>query len=151
MNNSTISIPVPTELFIGLAEFLRGQGSDRDPVEAVDTAIRYWIDNASWKQEDLLPEIFTRNKGYTWKEVFLPHGTEVRMKYLGKYHYAKIEGDDLIYEGSSLSPGAFANQVADSSRSAWRDLEIRRPDDKEWFPANELRKAARKARKGIGV
>jgi hypothetical protein len=146
MTESTISVPIPTSQFLELTDFLREQGSDRDPVEAISTAIEYWVDNASWKQEDLLPEIFTKNKGYTWKEVFLAHGTSLRMKYRGEYHYAKVDGDHVIYNEIAVSPGQFANRVTSSSRNAWRDLEVRRPEDDEWLAANHLRQQAKKAR-----
>ena len=146
MSESTISVPITTSQFIGLVDFLREQGSDRDPVSAIEIAIEYWIDNASWKQEDLLPEIFTKDKGYTWKEVFLPHGTSIRMRYKGEYYYAKVEGDRVFFEEQNVSPSGFANRVAGSSRNAWRDLEIRRPADEEWIPADQLRIAAKKTR-----
>ncbi len=139
MNNSHVSIPIPTESFLDLAEFLREQGSNRDPVQAVDEAIQYWIENASWKKEDLMPEIFAKEHGYRWKKVFLPHGTRIRMRYKGKYYYAQVVHDEILYEDQSLSPGEFANLIANSSRNAWRALEIRRPNDGEWYLADELR------------
>lgn len=151
MNNTSVAIPVRTSLFIELANFLRDQGSDRDPVQAVEDAIYYWIDNASWKQEDLLPEIYVKDKGYTWKEVFLPHATSIRMKYKSEYHYAQVDGDDVVFEGGKISPSAFANKVAGSPRNAWRDLEIRRPDDDEWVPADHLRESARALRAKVNA
>lgn len=143
--NSQISVPVPAKLFLELVDFLREQGSDRDPVQAVSDAIDYWMENASWKPADLMPEIFaTKSPGYTWKykddAIFLPHGTEIRMPYKGQYHYARVEGDEIKYKGAPTSPGAFANVVADSSRNAWRDLWIKRPGDKEWALADKCRR-----------
>jgi hypothetical protein len=146
MSESSISVPISTAQFLGLVDFLREQGSNRDPVSAVEVAIDYWIDNASWKQEDLLPEIFTKDKGYTWKEVFLPHATSIRMRYKGQYHYCQVDGDEVLFNEQSVSPSEFANKVAGSNRNAWRDLEIRRPGDEEWIPADQLRTAAKKAR-----
>jgi hypothetical protein len=144
MNESYVSVPVLTEQFIELVDFIRDEGSDRDPVIAVQDAIAYWISNASWKQEDLLPEIFTKDKGYKWKEVFLPHGTSIRMRYKGEYYYAKVESDNLIFQEQVVSPNEFADKVANCSRNAWRDLEVRRPGDMEWFIANSLRLIAKK-------
>ena len=57
MKQSHINIPVKTETFIALVDFLREEGSDRDPVETVELAIDYWIQNASMKPEDLMPEL----------------------------------------------------------------------------------------------
>jgi len=139
MNESYISIPIPTSVFMDLTDFLREEGSNRDPVGVVRTAIDYWIDNASWKKEDLLPETADDHHGYTWKEVFLPDGTAMRMKYKGDLYYAEVVGDQMTYEGKVVSPSEFANMVANSNRNAWRDLEVKRPIDKVWREANAVR------------
>jgi len=138
MTASHISVPVPTALFLELVGFLHQQGSDRDPVATVATAIEYWMENAAWKQADLLPEIFETG-GYRWKELFLPHGTMLRIKYKGAYHYAKVRGDRILYEDQSVSPSEFATAVTKTARNAWRDLEVRRPGEAEWQPADALR------------
>ncbi|MFH0344486.1 MAG: hypothetical protein ACHBNF_20720 [Chromatiales bacterium] len=85
-----------------------------------------------------MPEIFrSRSPGYTWKykdaSVFLPHGTEIRMRYKEVTYYAKVGGDQLVYNGKPISPGALANIVTGSSRNAWRDLWIKRPSNGEWI------------------
>ena len=132
-----IAVPVGTEQFLELADFLRSNNDPRDPVDVVATAIEYWMDNASWKPE-LLSESDTR--GYQWKSLFLGDGTQIRMQYKGTYFYAKVEGDEIIYQGKSISPGSLANTIAGSSRNAWRDLWIKRPDDKEWKLADDCRR-----------
>lgn len=144
--NSQISVPVSTSIFLELVDFLRDQGSERDPITAVSDAISYWIENASWKQEDLMPEIFgTNSHGYTWKYkdscLFLPSGTEIRMLYKNQYHYAKVVGDEIKYKDATITPGALANAITSSSRNAWRDLWIKRPSEKEWALADQLRRA----------
>lgn len=131
-----ISVPIYTQQFLELANFLRNNGDPRDPVEIVSVAIDYWLDNASWKPE-LLSESDTR--GYQWKNLFLPSGTQIRMQYKGAYFYAKVDGDEIIYDGKPISPGSLANTIAGNSRNAWRDLWIKRPDDKEWKLADECR------------
>lgn len=142
-----ISVPIATGQFLDLISFLQEEGSDRDPVDVVSTAIDYWMQNASWKKEELLPETFySESHGYTWKykdySLFLPDGTEIRMPYKGSYHYAKVEGDDIKYNGRNMSPGTLANTITSSSRNAWRDLWIKRPGEKEWTLADEIRHAA---------
>ncbi len=139
MHNSIVSISIPTAKFLKLADFLRVQGSECDPVEAVSYAIDYWVDNLTWKQEDLKLGISTENKGYTWKSLFLPHGTKLRMKYKGQYSYSQIISDELIFDDSVLSPSEFASKVAGSNRNAWRYLELRRRGDNEWINAGRLR------------
>jgi hypothetical protein len=133
-----ISVPVSTEQFIELAEFLRSKGDRRDPVIVVGDAIEYWMQNADWKPE-LLRQ--STGRGLQWKGLFLPDGTEVRMQYKGQYHYANVEDDQLMYQGDSITPGSLANTIAGSSRNAWRDLWLKRPADIEWRLADDLRNA----------
>ncbi len=136
---STIAVPVQTETFLALYEFLKGEGVDLDPVEAVERAINYWIDNASWKPE--LAERKRTSAAFRWKDVSLPDGTEVRMRYQGEYHYARIEGDAFVVGEERSSPSQFAQTVTNTSRNAWRDLEVKRPHDLAWVPAAKLRRA----------
>lgn len=140
--NTQVSVPVSTDLFLELVDFLRSNSDPRDPVVVVATAIDYWLQNASWKPE-LLQESSAR--GYQWKGLFLPEGTEIRMQYKGVYAYAKVEGDDIVYGGKSISPASLANTIAGSSRNAWRDLWVKRPGDKEWLLADDCRQAGQSA------
>jgi hypothetical protein len=77
---------------------------------------------------------------YQWKSLFLPEGTMVRSWIHGDYHYACVEGDELVFNGKALSPNRFASLHARSVRNAWSDLYVRRPDDKFYRPAKLLRK-----------
>lgn len=138
--NIDVAVPIPTQQFLELSDFLRSKNDQRDPVMAVRDAIDYWLQNADWKPE-LLAQSATR--GYQWKSLFLPEGTEIRMPYKGTYYYAKVEGDEIIYEGKPISPGSLANTIASSSRNAWRDLWIKRPDDKEWKLSDDCRRENR--------
>ena len=144
--NTQISVPIDTETFLILATFLRDQGSDADPVEVVTLAISYWMENAAWKQEDLIPGL-TKNdgRGFTWKNkstyLFMPDGTRIRMKYKGEWKYAQVVGDEIVYEGEALSPSVLANRIAGSSRNAWRDLWIKIPSSEAWTLADDMRAA----------
>jgi hypothetical protein len=145
---SQISVPVPVSTFLALAEFLKTQGSDRDPIVTIDDAIHYWMDNAGWKQDDLMPEIRgSATRGYTWKyknsSIFLVDSTDIRMRYKGQYHYAKVDGDEIKYEGKSVTPSTLANSVTGSSRNAWRDLWIKFLESKEWILADMCREQSK--------
>ncbi len=140
---SYISLPFPTDSFLRLATFLRENGSPKDPVMAVEDAVEYWLDNASWKKQDLMPEtvVAPNSRGYMWKDVFLVQGTLLRMrKKNGSYAYAKVEGDYPTYNGEDLSPNQFAFKVAGNARDAWRDLWVKRPMDHDYIHAKRLRK-----------
>ena len=95
-----------------------------------------------WKPELLQKHEPSDTRGYQWKSLFLPDGTEVRMQYKGEWYYAGVDGDQLLYEGDATTPRRLANYVAQSSRNAWRDLWIKRPGDAEWRLADDLRDEA---------
>jgi hypothetical protein len=133
-----ISVPISTDIFIGLVDFLREKNSPRDPLEVIESAIAYWTDNADWKEEILSPVGVAT--GYSWKALFLPSGTVLRLRYESEYHYAKIEGDKLVYHGAPIrSPNQFALEVTGGARDAWRDVWIKRPGDEDFVVANSLR------------
>jgi hypothetical protein len=139
----TVCIPVSTGLFLKLYDFLKEHGSDRDPVEVVETAIEYWMSNAEWKADDLMPETVRErhHHGYHWKPLLLPPATKIRMKYKGETHYAAVVDDQFVFNGESISPSEFANRVAQgTNRNAWRDLWIKRPHDSEFHLADDLRR-----------
>ena len=131
-----VSIPIPTEQFLTLVSFLEGKGDSSDPVLVVRNAIAYWMDNADWKPELLA---ISDTRGYQWKTLFLPDGTQIRMQYKGEYFYAKVVGDEIIFQDKPTSPASLANTVAGSSRNAWRDLWIKRPADSEWKLSDDCR------------
>lgn len=133
---TNISVPISTQQFLELVDFLRSNNDPSDPVYVIENAINYWMENASWK-----PELLAKSsmRGYQWKSLFLPHNTEIRMQYKGAYFYAQVEGDEIIYEGKTTSPGNLANMITKSSRNAWRDLWIKRPGDTEWKLADDCR------------
>ena len=144
--DQSIAIPIPVELFTRLTLFLKEEGDTRSPIAATWDAISYWMDNAGWK-----PELISRNdqaisNGYTWKHkgrcLFLPHGTRIRMRHKGKYHYAAVERDDIQYQGQMMSPARLANTIAQGSRNAWIHLWIKRPGDAEWKLADHLSPAS---------
>lgn len=77
--------------------------------------------------------------GYTWKRLHLPPGTDLRMWHKGDYHYARVEGDRIMYQGHSVSPHEFTALVTGTVRNAWNDIWIRRPGEREWTRAADFR------------
>jgi hypothetical protein len=145
---STISVPISTQVFMRLAEFLRENNSSADPVDIVDAAIEYWLENTSWKK-DLMPAVsFTDDNGYTWKEVFLPSGTKLRIKARGEFAYAEVRQDKIYFQEEPVSPSEFANLATGTTRNAWRDVWVRRPTDSDWKVADELRRQGVRSEQG---
>ncbi len=155
MTQSSVSVPVPTELFLSLARVLEKLGLQSDPVNEVSVAIDQWIlaleqddgmvaDRKAYEQKEAM------SRGLYWKDVFLQNGTQIRMKYKSQYYYAKVDGDQLMFEDTPITPSQFTIRVTGSNRNAWRDLELLRPhEDKEWTPADRVRKEIRERRAAL--
>jgi hypothetical protein len=80
-------------------------------------------------------------RGYQWHPVFLPNGTQLRMVYRTKPHYAEIRHEKVIYEGeAALSPSELARKIArNTNRNAWRDLWVKLPNTATWVLSDTLR------------
>ena len=131
---ATTSVNLSPHTLLALMEYLRDSGATTDPAEAVDTAVRHWL--AAMKQDTGAPDA---PRGYQWKSLFLPEGTVLRSWSYGENNYARVEGDKIIHEGKAVSPNQFAQSFARTTRNAWTDLYIRRPEDKQFKPACRLR------------
>ncbi|MEZ0247108.1 MAG: hypothetical protein ACAH09_10775 [Methylophilaceae bacterium] len=154
-----IYIPIRENDYLELTQFLNEKGDSRMPSTAICDAIDYWIDNADWKPELIRTESPT-SRGYIWKykedSLFLPHDTDLRMRYMGKYHYAKVINDEIVYEGKPMSPALLVNTITAiekklGSRNAWKNLWIKRPYDKEWTLADDCRKSTKPIVKELGI
>lgn len=143
MKNSFVSIPVPTALFLDLTGLLSEISAQKDPVEVIEEAISYWMDNASWKGEDMgdTQRFSEKEAGYMWKSIFLPDSTQVEVRYKGKVYSAIIREQALHYNGKSTTPAQLVNAVSGTSLNAWLYVWVKRPGDKSWILADNLRKA----------
>jgi hypothetical protein len=137
--STEISVPIPTSQFLEFASYLKSQGDARDPVDAISDAIAYYVENMSWKPELVKESVAL---GYQWKTLFLPAGTELRMQYRGLTYYARVVGDQLLFNEAATTPANFANTIAGGTRNAWKDLWVRRPNDNDWRVASDRRAEA---------
>jgi hypothetical protein len=157
---SQISVPVRISQFREVLDFLREHGSDRDPVDVIGEAITQFLVLATDDPKTFLHHEFddvskNESRGYLWRNkenyLFLPNGTEIRMRYRDRYHYAKVEGDEIRYEGRSVSPAILANTNTNTSRNAWRDLWIKKPGFSDWVLADHCRGVKAKLDDGTEV
>lgn len=80
--------------------------------------------------------------GTYWEALFLPQGTLIRTKHYGEYKTAEIIDTEITWDGEvypSMSQLARAMR-GDTSNNAWKVLEIKRPTDAKWQPADFLRR-----------
>jgi hypothetical protein len=83
-------------------------------------------------------------RGFQWKNVFLPDGTNLRTSYHHTTEFAKVIGDSIRSDdGSSLTPSLFANRHA-KGRNAWRFIWLRFPGEEYWVRALDCRADAEK-------
>ena len=133
---STLTLQLDSALMVRLNRQLNRREGNVYAGEAIAIAIAFWLDAAAPDPGSAAP---AAARGYQWKSVFLPHGTELRSWSYGEHNYARVEGDQIIHEGRSVSPNQFAQAFARSTRNAWTDLFIRRPGDKKYTLACRLR------------
>jgi len=136
-------------------EFVLRKAYSVDVAAMVERILRDFLDRTEgdadiWSQEhaqqvaaitSVSDSLGDTRKGYQWGPIFLPNGTELRMKYERKYHLAQVIREELIFNSRPCSPSEMASLVANNTRrNAWRDISIKRPMDPEWIPADALRK-----------
>ncbi|PHV04514.1 hypothetical protein CSQ96_25155 [Janthinobacterium sp. BJB412] len=136
MEEREVCTAIPNATLAELGIFLHQSGSTLSPTEAVVHALKLWMETQQKSSEP--------PRGYQWKCLFLPHGSQVRMFYQDAWEYASVRDDELIYRGYSVSPHQMALEVGGKGRNAWRDLWVQRPADQHWRTATELRNEHRR-------
>ena len=129
------TLQVPPTLVASLAEQLRRSGKKMSPTEALGAAIETWIALEQQAKQAAEP-----SRGYQWKTLFLPEGTQVRMTCGDTARYARVEGDHIVFEGRSVSPRGMTIAVAGEGRNAWRDLWLMLPGERFWKQAQTCRR-----------
>jgi len=133
---STMTLQVDTDTLLQLISHLKMRGGAQDVSEAVNSAIVLWLREQSQLAKNCDPASV---RGYQWKSLFLPEGTEIRSWSYGEHNYARVVGDEIIHNGKSVTPNQFAQSFARTMRNAWMDLSVRRPCDKQFKMAHRLR------------
>lgn len=161
--NAAALLPVDADTLIALSTHLRDSACELSPGEVASQAIRAWLaihaatsdagpvnrgrfDAGPANSANEAPVFGAR--GYQWKELFLPQGTDLRMQYNAEVHHARVVGDTIIHQGRSVSPRQLTIAVAGDGRNAWRDLTLRLPGEKHFRPACLLRRNLQAKLKG---
>lgn len=141
--------PDNDDALLALGAHLRDSASALSLTDAVAVAIRAWLAaNAataaiSGSIQASGADADEASRGYQWKELFLPAGTELRMRYDDAVHHARVTGDAIVYRGRRVSPRQLTLAVAGDGRNAWRDLSLRLPGEAHFRPACVLRRMAK--------
>lgn len=137
MSNETIPVAVPAKVYLDLSFHMRKQGDLRSADEVVALAIRNWMAARSGMRGSK----DAGARGYQWQELFLPEGTELKMRYRDTWYYANVVRDRLMYAGESVSPREWGLLVTGGVRNAWRDVWLRRSATECWTRAASWREA----------
>ena len=129
MQKEAIAVYLKAGTYVDLAMQLRRLGDHREPEEIIAVAVRYWLAATG----------HSRQRGYQWKELFLPEGSELRLRYRGVDYFAAVEGDQLLYQGDSVSPRLWTQMVTGTVRNPWRDVWVRRSVNEAWTHAGVWR------------
>jgi len=133
--DSFVAVPLSHELYAQVAQrYPTGVSS------VLERAVQDFLDRT---EEDFAAKRENaRQNGIQWDALFLPHGTQIRTKYFGKYPIAEIVAGEIRWDSQvypSMSRLARAMR-GDTSNNAWVVLELKRPSDLHWIRADRLRK-----------
>ncbi|MER8885837.1 hypothetical protein NKJ73_07070 [Mesorhizobium sp. M0074] len=153
-----VSIPFPQDLY---NRIILRSGGKLDPVSLAVDQVEQFIERTRdeplvWTREGVAQfaaeqavagaEFGDPDRGHQWSFVFLPNGTELRMKYLGKTHYATIKSENVVSDATTFSSVSqwVRNVARGTSRNAWHDVWIRFPKESEFRYSDTVRDAKRK-------
>jgi hypothetical protein len=129
-----VRVSLPSALLRRLESLADARG------ESLETVMRETLEAALPGAES--PAGGPAQRGYRWKDVFLPEGTELCFTHKGRTYGAVVTGGRILHEGEPVTPSRFINAVAGPGRNAWIGLWVRRPADAVWVLADDLRRAA---------
>lgn len=131
------SLAIPVDVQSDLEAFLRKAASPLNVSEASRSATLAWLA----AQRTDMPASATHVGGYQWKCLFLPNGSELRVRHDARNFYALVDGDRIVYQGRSFTPRQLTLAIAGDGRNAWRELWVRLPGEKSWQRAHDMRRA----------
>ena len=133
--DSFVAIPMSPDLYARLAK--------RYPGGAAGIVEQVVVDFLDRTEEDFSVMNSQRiSGGLKWGNLALPNGTKLRTKHYGSYQIAEIESDKVVWDGEEYpSPSQAVNAMrGNTNNNAWREFEIKRPQDSDWQLADRLRK-----------
>ncbi|MCL1075307.1 hypothetical protein [Shewanella dokdonensis] len=127
-----LSVPIPESLYLALAQHY--------PTGVAASIANILSDHLANKDENARQE-YSGEGSFQWAQLTLPHKTQLRTKYYGKYLIADIINGKLIWNSKSyLSVSELINTMRGGTRNnAWRCTEIKYPNETSWLLADRLR------------
>lgn len=132
-------IYLPSDVYVALMKRTGEPCYGSKSEEALSTLIRNWIASPAGELKFRADEEVVDTKGYQWKQVFLPDGTELRATFQGISTYAKVESEKIIRNGERITPSQLANANGCGTRNAWKAIWLKFPGTSTWKLAIKCR------------
>ncbi|NHZ87171.1 MAG: hypothetical protein GWP19_15075 [Planctomycetia bacterium] len=85
--------------------------------------------------------LISSNHAWEIEGVIFPHGTEFRMYYRHKYHFANVNNGALVLNGKRFNlPSPAAIEITKNSVNGWMKWEAKYPGSDKWILINSLRR-----------
>jgi hypothetical protein len=133
-----------------LLNFAAASGNPDRAAEFADQAIREWLAcacepaHATCRADSTGRSPPTR--GYQWKSLFLPEGTQLRVwSRENGSRYAEVVGDLILHAGHPITPNQFVRLQKGIPRNAWMEVFLLMPGETAWKPAHVRRDELRRA------
>jgi hypothetical protein len=134
---ATQPVNIPISDFLELEFYLIDNRPGVKPAAFVAELLRRWL--AVENERLALRRDGPAMRGFQWKNLFLPDGTNLRTTYGEEVAFAKVRGDRIESDdGVAFTPSQFANRRA-KGRNAWRFVWLRFPGNERWVRADDCR------------
>jgi len=79
-------------------------------------------------------------KGWSYKGILFPNGTEFKASYKGTMYLANVTSDQLMLDGNVMnSPSEAAMAITKTAVNGWTFWKCRFPDSRRWQKLSSLR------------
>ena len=134
---ATRPVNIPVGDFLEIDFYLVDHRPGVRPETFVIELVHRWVERE--KERQALRQDGPALRGFQWKHLFLPDGTDLRTSHGETIEFAKVRGDRIVSEdGEALTPSQFANRRA-KGRNAWRFVWLRFPGNEQWVRADDCR------------
>ncbi len=130
-----VTLALPAITLCRLLQYVDAHPTEASAGELAALAIKEWLARGELNKA---PQI--RHRGYQWKSLFLPEGTQLRAWNSTGFAYAEVIGDSIMHQGEPVSPHAFICRCKGISRSAWAEVALLLPHENNWKRADVLRR-----------
>ena len=130
---ATLAIPATT--LCRLLQYADAHQAELSAGELAARAMEEWLARA--ERGSPAP---SRPRGFQWKTVFLPEGTQLRAWNRSGFAYAEVVGDNIVHLGEAVSPHQFICRCQGISRSAWAEVSLLFPGENHWKRADQHRR-----------